>query len=202
MTAPETLVRPATAADRDRCALVLAAAFADDPVFRYLFPTGIPRGEARLRAFFALDFDRSQACAGTWTSEDGAAAAIWYPPGTWRPSLWYQVRYGPAYLRVFGRQALLGMRTETLMEKHHPQQPHWYLYFVGTEPTRQGTGIGTAVMRPVLETCDREGLPAYLEATCERNRTLYLRNGFVERGEPLRLPGAGPELYPMWRDPQ
>jgi GNAT superfamily N-acetyltransferase len=73
---------------------------------------------------------------------------------------------------------------------------------VGTEPARQGQGVGAAVMQPVLDVCDRDRLPAYLEATCERNRGLYLRHGFRDVGEPLTLPGNGPEVYPMWRDPR
>jgi hypothetical protein len=37
-------------------------------------------------------------------------------------------------------------------------------------------------MRPVLEVCDRDWIPAYLEATSEDNSRLYLRNGFEEVG--------------------
>jgi hypothetical protein len=43
-------------------------------------------------------------------------------------------------------------------------------------------------------------VPAYLEATSERNRDLYRRHGFVDR-EVLELPDDCPPLYPMWRDP-
>jgi hypothetical protein len=54
-------------------------------------------------------------------------------------------------------------------------------------------------MRPVLERCDREGVPAYLEASGARNRDLYLRLGFRVTGE-IRLPD-GPSMWPMWREP-
>ncbi len=55
-------------------------------------------------------------------------------------------------------------------------------------------------MRPVLETCDERGLPAYLEATSERNKQLYQRHGFEVVGEiTLR---DGPSLWPMWREPR
>jgi len=43
-------------------------------------------------------------------------------------------------------------------------------------------------------------MPAYLEASTERNRGLYLRHGFADRGG-LRLPGDGPRMWPMWREP-
>ncbi len=104
-------------------------------------------------------------------------------------------------MRVFGRQSAMAMRALTCMQEHHPTRPHWYLYYLGTESQRRGTGIGTSMMRPVLELCDRHRLPAYLEATSPRNRELYLRHGFQQR-EPLTLPADGPTIYPMWREAQ
>ena len=55
-------------------------------------------------------------------------------------------------------------------------------------------------MAPVLETCDRERVPAYLEATSERNKLLYLRHGFEVTDE-IPLPD-GPTMWPMWRSPR
>lgn len=50
-------------------------------------------------------------------------------------------------------------------------------------------------MRPVLQACDEQGVAAYLEATTERNRDLYLRHGFVPSQE-LELPPRRPEGVP------
>ena len=86
------------------------------------------------------------------------------------------------------------------MAAQHPEEPHWYLPFVGTRPDRQSRGLGSAVMRPVLDACDVAGLPAYLEATSERVARLYARHGFMIAGE-IELPD-GPSLWPMWREPR
>ena len=43
-------------------------------------------------------------------------------------------------------------------------------------------------------------MPAYLEATSERNKQLYLRHGFEVTGE-IKLPD-GPRMWPMWRTPK
>jgi len=77
------------------------------------------------------------------------------------------------------------------MQEHHPTQPHWYLYYLGTEPEKQGTGIGAAVMRPVLDLCDSHRLPVNLEASSPRNRALYQRHGFDE-WEPWPCPRTDP----------
>ena len=75
------------------------------------------------------------------------------------------------------RRAQLGAAFEQ-MGRYHPQEPHWYLPFIGVDPVRQGQGIGAALLRPILEKCDAERLPAYLESSNPRNRPLYQRHGF------------------------
>ncbi|MFE4644295.1 GNAT family N-acetyltransferase, partial [Streptomyces sp. NPDC056730] len=65
----------------------------------------------------------------------------------------------------------------------------------------QGRGLGRALIEPVLERCDREGLPAYLEASSERSRRLYERLGFTFTGTTVDLPD-GPHMWPMWREPR
>jgi hypothetical protein len=54
-------------------------------------------------------------------------------------------------------------------------------------------------MAPVLERCDRDGTPAYLNATSPRNRALYERHGFRTVNE-LRTSDC-PPLWAMWREP-
>jgi hypothetical protein len=51
----------------------------------------------------------------------------------------------------------------------------------------------------VLERCDTERLPAYLEASSEDNARLYARLGFEPREELEVLPGV--PVRPMWREP-
>ena len=80
--------------------------------------------------------------------------------------------FAPAVLQLFAT-----------LDEHLPHEPHDYLPIVGTRPEQQGRGIGTALLGPVLERCDREQRPAYLEATSARNRTLYARLGFRVTGE-------------------
>ncbi len=63
----------------------------------------------------------------------------------------------------------------------------------------QGCGLGTAMLRAVLDRADRTGVAAYLEATSPDNRRLYQRHGFVVTGE-LAIVG-GPSLWAMWREP-
>ncbi len=84
------------------------------------------------------------------------------------------------------------------MQADHPEQRHWYLGIIATEPSRQGRGLGAAVLAASLEAVDADGAPAYLESSNPRNVSLYERHGFEVTGR-IDLPG-GPPLLPMWRD--
>ncbi len=85
-------------------------------------------------------------------------------------------------------------------ERRYPGDPHWYLYMLAVDPARQGGGVGTALLEAGLARADSDALPAYLEATTERNCVLYARFGF-EAGRPLRYPLGSPPLFPMLRPP-
>lgn len=77
---------------------------------------------------------------------------------------------------------------------------HYYIRFVGVATRFQGQGFGTALLRPTLDRCDREGMPAYIEASSERSAALYERLGFVHLGN-LQIPD-GPPFWPMRRPPE
>ena len=102
----------------------------------------------------------------------------------------------PAFTRVFGRGITRVVKTLTTMEKVHPREPHYHLAYVGTRPDQQGRGLGTAVLRPMLDRCDAEGVPAYLENSKPRNEAFYVRHGFVTTG-PIPLPAGAPPVMAM-----
>jgi ribosomal protein S18 acetylase RimI-like enzyme len=85
------------------------------------------------------------------------------------------------------------------MELRHFKRPHWYILAVGVRPEDQGQGLGSALLAPTLGRCDRDGLPAYLEASSERSAALYERLGF-EHVRELRFAGS-PPLWLMLRSP-
>ncbi len=78
--------------------------------------------------------------------------------------------------------------------------PHWYLSLVGVDPNAQGTGVGNALLRPLIAKSESDGLPCYLETVEPRNVRLYERLGFnilVEEAEP----DSGLRLWTFLRRP-
>ena len=81
----------------------------------------------------------------------------------------------------------------------HPSEPHWYLEGLGTHPDWQRRGVASAVLAPILQRCDDEGLPAYLETQKESNVPFYRRHGF-EVTATHQLSNGGPNVWLMWRE--
>ena len=85
------------------------------------------------------------------------------------------------------------------VDRHHPRQPHWYLALLATDPAVQGRGIGSALLAPVLERCDRDQTVAFTETQKEANVSWYARAGFDVTRE-IRLPGT-PTVWCLLRQP-
>jgi GNAT superfamily N-acetyltransferase len=104
-------------------------------------------------------------------------------------------------LKVLGSRTFAVMQGLGEIEREHPIEPHWYLAVLGTDPSAQGHGLGSALLRSRLSRCDDRRFPAYLESSKESNVPYYERFGFRVTGE-IRVPGGGPRVWPMWRNPQ
>ncbi|MDL4817096.1 GNAT family N-acetyltransferase [Actinomadura opuntiae] len=201
---PSPLVRAAGGTDADAIAAVLGRAFDDDPVWRWILPDDASRVR-RLTGVFGILLRRVHLRhEGTETAGRGPgveAAALWDPPGLWRVPVTAQAAQAVPLLRALGRRVPAALRALGAIEKHHPQEPHWYLAVLGTDPPAQGHGLGGALLRSRLDRCDAEGVPAYLESSKEQNVPYYERFGFRVTRE-LAMPGKGcPPVWLMWRDP-
>jgi GNAT superfamily N-acetyltransferase len=193
-------VRKATAADLPRLAEALAEAFDEDPPMRWFLPDKRKRLD-QVKRQFMLFLRRVHLPNGESYMTDGpVGGALWIPPDRYPVPAVTQLRLIPGLLAIYGRSFARALRGVRVMESNHPRTRHFYLDTLGVERAGQGRGIGSALMRPVLERCDAEGIPAYLNAGSARSRDLYLRHGF-EVTEVFELPDGGPPLWRMWREP-
>ncbi|MGH2386079.1 MAG: GNAT family N-acetyltransferase [Candidatus Limnocylindria bacterium] len=184
-------VRRATIADIPAMAATLARAFAHDPYYLLLAGDAPERNQRMRDGWSGILRFGSAKLTDTYTTDDHAGVALWLPPGHGGPSVIDSLRMMPAIGRLSGWRRLrkvsnLIAELET-RHRHHMPTPHFYLSALGVEPDRQGEGIGTALMKPVLDRCDRDQVPAYLETATARNVLLYERLGF-DVVEELTLP--------------
>jgi GNAT superfamily N-acetyltransferase len=198
-------VTPARPTDITGLAHVLGRAFHDDPVMTWMVPDAGRRARALPKIFATMVRHHFLRRGGVEIAHapDGrvAAAALWDPPGQWQQTTVEGLRMLPTFLLTMRGHAMRGQAVDDLMKQHHPEEPHWYLGVIGSDPDVRGGGYGHALMRSRLDRCDAEGAPAYLESTKESNVPYYLRFGFEVTGE-LVVPDGGPTMWPMWRTPR
>ncbi len=195
-------------ADESEVAAVSAAltrAFEGEPVTEWMLPQRTRR-RSRRELMFALDlriFVLPHGGLVTTADDDHrglVGACLTLPPGRWEMPTAVDGRTAARFFWAYGLKLTRVIRMQRAMAERHITEPHYYVRWVGVRPGLRGRGLGSALMRPALDRCDAEGLPAYIEASSEGSAALYERLGFVHQGV-LQLPDGGPPVWPMRRPP-
>lgn len=158
-----------------------------------------PGNASALAPLFDIALQAGLSHGHAYTNADRSAAAVWAPPdvnalgrthGEALAAL-VQERCGDAGL---SRLSALASGTRAA----HPAESHFYLFLVGVHAQRRSEGLGAEILSPLLQVCDTQGWPAYLESSNPRNLSFYHRLGFEARGE-IEL-ANGPVMTAMWRE--
>ena len=196
--------QPANGATITRIAALLARAFADDPEMIAALPDPQQRAR-RLPYLIGLNVRYGCLYGEVYTTPSHDGAAIWLPPGATTFTFGRIVRAGmlTAPLHV-GWRALSRMATmEGFAARMHHRlapMPHWYLAQIGVEPSRQGRGIGSTLLGPMLSRIDAEQSWCYLETAKHANIAFYERRGFRVADDGQTHAG-GPHIWGLLRDP-
>jgi GNAT superfamily N-acetyltransferase len=184
----------------DAVAAAIARGFHDNEIWAWVIPDDRRRARLLPRLYRArlrhLYLPRGEA----WTTPDAVGGALWLPPSVPKRRLREQLAEIAALFPGLGiGGARRGTRIEELMTEHTPREPHWYLEVLSIDPDHQRRGHGSRLLAPVLDRCDADGVPAYLETNRESNLPYYRRFGF-ELTEQISLHDS-PPLWLMWREP-
>ena len=193
------IIKVADHADLGTLVDILSDSFSSDPMFNWVFP----KTELYPHFFYLLVREVYLPRGIVHIDNRGRAAALWLPPEERfqvAPRLGL-LRFG---IRLLGKQGGLRAvwriyRQGSVFEKHYPDEPHYYLQFIGCENDNQGQGIGSALLKQGLSECDAHGMPAYLECSNHRNVSLYQRHGFEVKARQV-VGRDGPMVWFMWRD--
>jgi GNAT superfamily N-acetyltransferase len=185
---------------------VLGRAFHEDPFWSWVLPGEAKR--ARVLPWFMEAWVRC--CFGYGgvytTANNMEGVAVWLPPGRSGTSLVRLILTGMVITPLkFGWAEFRRFKSsvnylDKLRERAVPSR-HWDLPTLGVDPSRQGQGVGSALLQPALALADADGLPCYLETEKQINVPFYNRHGFDVVVE-VDLPKAGPHIWTMKREPR
>lgn len=205
MQETSSAIAPLCEANVPRVAQLLAAAFSDDPAYRYLFPD-TQLGQLALSDFFArnLRAHLPMGCSYTLLSEHAAtlATVTLRPPGGLHMPLLELVARGLApFAFAHGlaatRRLVWLKRTYDRLELEAARGgEHHYVHMMAVRPELRGRALGSALLGEVLaRTMPRT--QCVLTTHFERNLLFYRRFGFEVCGETrLHPPGSTP--YTVW----
>jgi ribosomal protein S18 acetylase RimI-like enzyme len=194
MTKP--IIKTATPSSADQAIGTVVLAFSSDPVARWFYPDPhqyLLHLPSFVRLFAGKAFEHNSA----YYVDGYLAAALWLPPDVHSD----ENALAALLQRTIpeeNQQEIFGFVEQ--MDNSHPSEPHWYLPMIGVDPSKQGQGYGSALLKHALERCDGEGKLAYLEASSPKSIPLYQRHGFELIGT-IQV-GSSPPLFPMLRKPR
>ena len=150
----------------------LARSFFNDPLAVYMIPDACER--ARLLPSHFTPFVRYGHLFGkVLTTPTSDAAAVWLPSEVAEITPDRAARCGLDKIEAAVGSAAwdrFNRVMECVEQVHHSVVPgsHWYLALIGVDPSRQGHGVGIALLRAMLSRVDVDGLPCYLETFSRR----------------------------------
>jgi len=183
--------------DIDVLSQVIADAFLDLVPCRWLIADRAARHDIFPR-YFRMYVVHAMADGLVDTTPDRTAAALWIPgTGPAEPPEGYDEELAV----VTGQWAERFVTFDGELDAHHlADVAHHHLAILAVRPDWQGRGIGTALLDTHHAVLDEAGITAYLEASDDRTRSIYLRHGYADYGSPIQLPD-GPIMHPMVRPP-
>lgn len=189
-------VRTLANTDIDTLTPLLKQAFAADPELRWVIPD--PTEWDRIAGpWFKLNLKSAITMGHGLTDVNRRGVSLWEPPGLTHSLLSQCVTLWRMALMFRGNLAR-AIQIQASMERFRPTGAFWNLTFIATEPRYQGTGIGRALIAPMLALADQQRLPVFLECSNVRNIPFYHTQGFKLIAT-VRLP-EGPTIWPMMRE--
>jgi ribosomal protein S18 acetylase RimI-like enzyme len=190
----------------DATARMLASTFDDDAAYRYLFPQQRAR-TSNLADFFRRNLrthlpHRCTYVACERTGEPLATVTLRPPEGVPISMLTMLRRGLLPFALAHGRgavQRLLWLKdTYDALEARAARAPHWYVHMMAVRNDRQGQGVGSALLRRVLDQAAASTEhPTVLTTHSPQNVVFYRRAGFdVLAEEQLQPPGD--RAYTVW----
>lgn len=188
--------------DLEKGARLMAAAFHDDPSIRYLLG-GQTLGSHDWRYFLCVLKAIYGKCVMLSDSKALRSLLILFPPKLKSvPTIGFMANGGVGLCSFFGlplfRRSMIYENNCQRIKSRLSTSDTWYCMCLVVTPEEQGCGIGSGLIKPVLEILDKYSAPAYLETHKERNTQIYRHLGF-DLADVSPIPGTSIKQYAMLR---
>ena len=192
--------------DAKRASAMCARAFFEEPFYKIVFPDETTRFK-KLIIFFHFRIKYGLAYGKVYTnSKNIENIAIWLP--TEKPGMPFSQMLRCGVLLSVLTMGISSLRRLMDIEKYlaamHSKtitKFHWHLSPIAVDPSVQGQGKGSQLMKPMFEKFDTKKISCFLETQTPENVEIYEHLGF-RKMQIKEIPEISMTNWSMLREPE
>ncbi|HUZ60580.1 MAG TPA: GNAT family N-acetyltransferase [Hanamia sp.] len=168
----------ATYQDKERVVDILAESFDDNQSVNYIVKQDKKRNQ-RIRKLMAYSFDICYLYGEVFLTNDKSGCALILFPDKKKDNLKSILLDIKLIVSCLGISNIKkAMNRESKIKKLQPKKLMYYLWFIGVDSDKQNKGIGSALIKEVIEEAHSKQRPVYLETSTLKNIPWYEKFGF------------------------
>ncbi len=165
--------------DRNIIVDILVKSFGDNKSVNYIIKQDAKRDE-RLKRLMEYSHDVCKLFGDVFITDDKSGCALIIKPDKKRTSLksvLLDVRFATTCLGISNLKK--AMSREATIKAQHPHGLIYYLWFIGVDPNKQHEGIGSKLLKEVINEGQKENRAICLETSTVKNIPWYQSFGFT-----------------------
>lgn len=157
---------------------ILANSFEENQSVNYIVKQDSKRKE-RIRALMDYSFEICYMFGAVYLSNDNKGCALVLYPDQKKFSIKSTLLDVQLLLNSIGiSRAGKAMTRESAIKSNYPNQPIYYLWFLGVNNADQNKGTGSQLLREIIQDSQAQHKPIYLETSTMKNIPWYQKFGF------------------------
>ncbi|WP_300601954.1 GNAT family N-acetyltransferase [Niabella sp.] len=172
-------MREAQNSDRKTVIEILARSFTDNKSVNYIIGEDRRRTK-KLNALMSYSFDFCKRNGEIFLSEEDRGCALIVLPDKKKTNALSIFQDFRLVFSCIGLKNLSKtIKRESIIKSHHPDSKLYYLWYIGVDPSAQGSGVGTQLLKELVNRGSLLDRTVCLETSTQRNLPWYEKNGFV-----------------------
>src|SRR5665647_2128310 len=164
--------------DKERIVEILAESFNNNQSVNYIIKQDKKRNQ-RIRKLMEYSFEVFYLFGDVFLSDDRKGCALILLPDKKRTNLKSILLDVKLIITCTGLANLAkAMSRESKIKKLHPKELMYYIWFIGVDKKEQNKGIGTALLKEVINQSISMNRSVYLETSTLKNIPWYEKFGF------------------------
>lgn len=166
-------MKKATKTEKQLVTKILVESFSQNASVNYIIKKDNKKTE-RIHALMEYSFEICLMFGEVFLSDDNKACALIVYPEKKKTTLKSILLDAGLIFRSVGFGNISKtLKREKLISSIQPKIPMAYLWFIGVDPEAQGRGIGSTLLQEVIDYCNTNNRPIYLETSTVKNLPWY-----------------------------